>query len=488
MLLLKRANQLMAENKLREAEFMFKAVLKENNNNGPALFGLGRICMRLEEYDSAIYYLKRACEYLPKMLDPLFALADAFIEAGSPVDAKTVLEYTLSVARHNAQAHYELGQFYLDHGFIDNAQRTFEKGITCPKGAVTAFMLYELVQIAPKTHLKDYLSPLHDLLIEYDNERLKIVVYYALAKCSHRLDDYHQAFDYFKLANSTQLQYCDFRTQDMRLFFSSIKAHCNTRFFAAPLDKVNTTFIPTFILGLPRTGSTLLEQMLVQHPNIGSMGESTVISDKLVSFLSNRSESQFPECLHNLTTSVLDYCRSLYIDEIKKLRVGEKVVINKLPANFQNIGLIYKLFPDARIIHLTRSFHATAWSVFSNHFSENEPYFCSLTEFQIYAQFHDETMSHFKTMIPRNIYSLSYEDLLDEPETEIRKVLNFMYQEFQPECLEFHKAHHKVNTLSKAQVRQPLSQAPRSNWRHYEKLIETMLVADHNAQTTTTDL
>ena len=487
MLLLKRANELLADDKLREAEFMFKAVLKENNKNGPALFGLGRICMRLEEYDSAIYYLKRACEYLPKMLDPLFALADAFIEAGSPVDAKTVLEYTLTVARHNAQAHYELGQFYLDHGFIDNAKRTFETGITCPKGAVTAFMLYELVQIAPKADLEGYLTPLHELLNEYDNKRLKVVVYYALAKCCHRLADYNQAFDYFKLANSTQLEYCDFRTEYMQPFFSSIKARCNTDFFATPQDTVNTTFVPTFILGLPRTGSTLLEQMLIQHTNIGSMGESTVISDKLVPFLTHRSESPFPDCLHNLTTSVLDHCRSLYIDEIKKLRVGEQAVINKLPANFQNIGLIYKLFPDARIIHLTRNFHATAWSVFSNHFAENEPYFCSLTEFQAYAQFHDDTMSHFKAMIPRNIYSVSYEDLLDEPALEIRKVLNFMYQEFQPECLEFHKARHKVNTLSKAQVRQPLNQAPRSNWRHYEKLMSTILPADHNAQTTTTD-
>lgn len=483
MLLLKRANDLLAENKLREAEFMFKAVLKENDKNGPALFGLGRICMRLEEYDSAIYYLKRACEHLPKMLDPLFALADAFIQVGSPVDAKTVLEYTLSVAEHNTQAHYELGQFYLDHGFIDNAKRTFEKGISCPKSAVTVFMLYELVQIAPKKELSKYLESLKTLLNDYDDNRLKAVVYYALAKCHHRLEEYEQAFDYFKLANSTQLNYCDFRTEYMAPFFKSIAQQCDSKFFQARKDKVHTSFIPTFILGLPRTGSTLLEQMLIQHSNIGSVGESTVISDKLVPYLTQRSESPFPDCLQNLSTSVLDHCRSLYIDEIKKHRVGEEVVINKLPANFQNIGLIYKLFPDARIIHLTRDFNATAWSVFSNHFAENEPYFCSLSEFQLYAQYQDNLMTHFKQMLPRNIYSLTYENLLDDPVEEIRKVLNFMYQEFQPECLEFHKARHKVDTLSKSQVRQPINQAPRSNWRSYEKLMATLLQADHNTQT-----
>ncbi|TMP76698.1 protein-tyrosine sulfotransferase, partial [Pseudoalteromonas ruthenica] len=99
---------------------------------------------------------------------------------------------------------------------------TFEKGIMCPKGAVTAFMLYELVQIVPKTELEGYLTPLHELLNEYNNKRLKVVVYYALAKCCHRLADYNQAFDYFKLANSTQLEYCDFKTEYMQPFFSSI--------------------------------------------------------------------------------------------------------------------------------------------------------------------------------------------------------------------------------------------------------------------------
>ncbi|TMO52519.1 tetratricopeptide repeat-containing sulfotransferase family protein [Pseudoalteromonas phenolica] len=478
MLLLKRANELLEQGKLREAEFMFKAVLKENNKIGPALFGLGRICMRLEDYDSAIYYLKRACEHLPKMLDPLFALADAFMAVGSSVDAKTVLEYTLSVAKHNAQAHYQLGLFYLDHGFIENAERTFEAGLACPPSAVTAFMLHELIQISATNKLEAHIEKLHSLLTEYDNKRLKIVVYYSLAKCNHRLNDHNQAFDYFKLANELQLSLCEFKTADMSSFFDALKDQCSDDFFSQPNDKVKATFTPTFIVGLPRTGSTLLEQMLVQHSNIGSMGESTIISDKIVPYLQMRNEAPFPECLHTLTTSMLDHCRSLYVDEIKKHRVGEEVVINKLPANFQNIGLIQKIFPDARIVHLTRSFNANAWSVYSNHFAENEPYFCSLTEYKQYADFQEEMMAHFKHHLPRNIYTLSYENLLDETPKELNKLLNFLYQKFEPECLEFYKSKRPVSTLSKAQVRKPLDQGPRSNWQVYEKQIMAILDAE----------
>jgi tetratricopeptide (TPR) repeat protein len=475
MLLLNRANELLEQGKLREAEFMYKTVLKENNKLGPALFGLGRICMRLEDYDSAIYYLKRACENLPKMLDPLFALADAFMAVGSSVDAKTVLEYTLSVARHNSQAHYQLGQFYLDHGFIENAEKTFEAGLTCPTSAVSAFMLHELAQISPVSKLEAHIEKLHELLTEYDNKRLKIVVYYALAKCNHRLKDHNQAFDYFKLANDLQLSLCEFKTEHMTPFFDDLKTQCSDEFFDQPDDKVKATFTPVFIVGLPRTGSTLLEQMLVQHSNIGTLGESTVISDKIVPYLQMRNEAPFPKCLHSLTTSMLDHCRSLYVDEIKKHRVGEEVVINKLPANFQNVGLIQKIFPDARIIHLTRSFNANAWSVFSNHFAENEPYFCSLSEYKLYADFQEDIMTHFKHYLSRNIFTLSYEDLLDETPKQLNRVLNFLYQKFEPECLEFYKSKRPVSTLSKAQVRRPLDQSPRSNWQVYEKQILAML-------------
>lgn len=484
MLLLKRANELLEQGKLREAEFMFKAVLKENNKIGPALFGLGRICMRLEDYDSAIYYLKRACEHLPKMLDPLFALADAFMAVGSSVDAKTVLEYTLSVAKHNAQAHYQLGLFYLDHGFIENAERTFEAGLECPPSAVTAFMLHELSQISAPNKLEAHIEKLHSLLTEYDNQRLKIVVYYSLAKCNHRLRDHQQAFDYFKLANELQLSLCEFKTAYMKSHFDMIKEQCSNEFFSQPNDKVKATFTPAFIVGLPRTGSTLLEQMLVQHSNIGSMGESTVISDKIVPYLQMRNEAPFPQCLHTLSTSMLDHCRSLFVDEIKKHRVGEEVIINKLPSNFQNIGLIQKIFPDARFIHLTRSFNANAWSVYSNHFAENEPYFCSLTEYKQYADFQQEMMAHFKHYLPRNIYTLSYEDLLDETPKELNKLLNFLYQKFEPECLEFYKSKRPVSTLNKAQIRRPLDQGPRSNWQVYEKQMIAMLDAEQTNLTT----
>lgn len=475
MLLLQRANELLAENKLKEAEFMFKAVLKEVPDNGHALFGLGRIAMRLEHYEPAIYFLQRACNHLPKMLEPLFALADAFLAVGSSVDAKTVLEYTLSIAEHNAQAHYFLGQFYLNHGFVDEARSTFKAGLNCPKGPVTAFMLFELSQLDKPAALEKHIDLLKDIESTYDNSKLKTVIYYALANCYHRINDSALAFAHYKLANDTQHQRCHFSTKDMEPFFDELIGFFDKPFFTEPTDKVIATFTPVFIVGLPRTGSTLLEQMLIQHTNIDSLGENTAISDKIVRFLESRVNAPFPTCMQRLSTSVLDHAREIYTNEIRRARIDAPYVINKLPANFQSIGVIYKLFPDARFIHVKRDFMANAWSVFSNYFEQDEPYFCSAKDYQLYAHYENSVMEHFKACIGKKIHTVQYEDLIEKPEKIVKGALTFLDQHYDPACLQYYKGKRLVHTLSKAQVRKPINKAPLEAWKKYQKDFEALL-------------
>ena len=485
MLLLNRANELLEQGKLREAEFMFKTVLKENNKLGPALFGLGRICMRLEDFDSAIYYLRRACEFLPKMLEPLLALSDAYRAIGSSVDAKTVLEYTLSVAKHNAEVHYQLGEFYLEHGFVDNAKRTFEAGLSCPHSTVTVFMLHELVQLCAVQELDNYIVELNNLLEQYEHKRLIIITYFALGKCYERLEKYKSSFEYYYKANELQLGLCKSKTSALLPFINRLKDYYSDDFFEKPNDKLKATFTPAFIVGLPRTGQTLLENILVQHSEVESIGENEVIKDKIIPYLESKSELPYPECLVNLSTATLDHCRNLFVDEIKKHRISEQLVINKLPENIYFIGLIQKIFPDARIIHVTRAFHANAWSVFSNHFANSEPYLCSLSEYKLFAEYENVLMTHYKEHLPRNIYTLNYEKLLEDTPRVLNTLLNFLYLKFEPECLDFYKSHRPTSTIGKSQIKQPLNQRSRSKWQPFEKFIKLIL---DDTQTNPVDL
>jgi len=129
-MLLDKANKLLEQNKLKEAEFHYKTILATEPENGEALFGLGKIALRLEKFDAAVYLLQKACERLPHMLEPLHALADAFNGVNSPQDALTVLEYAKSLASHNPEPHYYLAQHYLTHGDLDKAHTTFAHALS----------------------------------------------------------------------------------------------------------------------------------------------------------------------------------------------------------------------------------------------------------------------------------------------------------------------------------------------------------------------
>ena len=115
-MLLKKANELLSQNKLREAEFHYKTLLQAEPDNGDALFGLGKVALRLEQFDAAVYILQRACQHLPYVLEPLYALSDAFNAVNSPEDAQKVLEYATSIATDNPDTHYYLAQHYLNFG------------------------------------------------------------------------------------------------------------------------------------------------------------------------------------------------------------------------------------------------------------------------------------------------------------------------------------------------------------------------------------
>ncbi|EGI74034.1 putative protein-tyrosine sulfotransferase [Pseudoalteromonas distincta] len=203
-MLLEKANQLLQQNKLKEAEFHFKTLLNSNPENGEALFGLGRIALRLERYDAAVYLLQKACERLPHMLEPLHALADAFNGVHSPNDALTVLEYAKKLASHNPEPHYYLAQHYLTHGELDKAHTTFAHALSIGVYPVTAYILFELVQLGRFDKEHNYVSNLHHLLTQTSNLRLKMVCYYALANSYDALEDTEQAFNYFILANKLQ--------------------------------------------------------------------------------------------------------------------------------------------------------------------------------------------------------------------------------------------------------------------------------------------
>jgi len=483
-MLLKKANQLLADNKLKEAEFHYKTILESNPQNGEALFGLGRIALRMERFDAAVYLLQKACERLPQMLEPLHALADAFNDVGSPNDALTVLEYAKNLASHNPDPHYYLAQHYLTYGELDKAHTTFAHALSLGVYPVTAYILFELVQLGRFDKEHNYISNLHHLLTQTNNLRLKMVCYYALAKSYDKLDDIDQAFNYYKLANKLQLQLSQFNTTELAPFYQAIVDTNNSDFLNQADKSFEGVITPVFIIGMPRSGSTLIEQILLGHDDFASLGEDNSISNKVVAFIEHQTKTTYPGCLKMLTPALIKKARELYLNQLKSAATVRPYMINKLPANYQTLGLIYVLFPSTKFIYIEREFNAIAWSVFSNYFAENEPYFCSLSEFKYYYELAQKLMSHWHTHLTDSIFTLQYEQLVSEPKEQLSALMSFLDTDFNPAMLNFYTSKKAVNTLSKAAVREPINNKAVDKWKRFESAINSLL---NESQTTPTD-
>lgn len=467
-MLIKKANQLLQENKLKEAEFHFKAILNSNPQSGEALFGLGRIALRLERFDAAVYLLRKACERLPHMLEPLHALADAFNGVNSPNDALKVLEYAKSLASHNPEPHYYLAQHYLSYGELDKAHTTFAHALSMGLYPVTAYILFELVQLGRFNKEHNYVSNLHHFLTQTNNVRLKMVCYYALGKSYDKLEDTEQAFNYYVLANKLQKKLTHFKTSDLVPFYETIITH-NTQQLIASADHTFTgTITPVFIIGMPRSGSTLLEQMMASHSQFATLGENTSIANQVVAFIEQQTQTPYPQCLSALSNDLIAKARNIYIEELKKAQPIRPFIINKLPSNYQSIGLIYLLFPNAKFINLSRDFNATAFSVFSNYFAENEPYFCDLKEFKLYHALYAKLMDHWRSLPSLPLYDIHYEQIVAEPESQLSALFSFLGCEYEPQCLVFYKRKAAVSTLSKQAIRQPINTQALAHWERYK--------------------
>lgn len=466
-MLLDKANKLLEQNKLKEAEFHYKTLLATEPENGEALFGLGKIALRLEKFDAAVYLLQKACERLPHMLEPLHALADAFNGVNSPQDALTVLEYAKSLASHNPEPHYYLAQHYLTHGDLDKAHTTFAHALSMGLYPVTAYILFELVQLGRFNKEHNYISNLHHLVTQTNNLRLKMVCYFALGKSYDKLNDTDQAFNYFELANTLQYKLSTFTTKELDPFYDQIIKFNTLDLLATREEDFSATITPVFIIGMPRSGSTLLEQMLISHSECSSLGENTSISNNVVAFLEQKTKTSYPQCLANLTPGLINQARNIYIDTLKTATPLRPIIINKLPSNYQSLGLIYILFPNAKFINLSRNVNATAFSVFSNYFAENEPYFCSLTEFKHYHGLYEKLMTHWNTLrLP--VFNLAYEDLVNNPKDQLNTLFEFLGCKYEQNCLSFYNQKRAVTTLSKQAVRQPVNTNAVSKWERYQ--------------------
>ncbi|MGB5279418.1 MAG: sulfotransferase [Gammaproteobacteria bacterium] len=458
---------------LERANAIYQQVLEHDSQNVAALHGLGRIALDVGMLDTAADLLNAALCVdkdniaVKKSLALLFTRQDRIDYA---------IKLYVSMLHHddtNAATHGELARLYLLSGEMDAALNHFRKAYDIDPS--NPKHLHGLIQLDRQAITPDVLRTIEAQLEKPDiplSERSSF--YYALGSIHDHAGRYEEAFANYTVANLAKPMKYDHA--QFTAFVSEIISTFTPKLFAQYEHAGNDTGRPVFIVGMPRSGTTLVEQILASHPEIHAAGELNHIEKLAASMSANTGHDlSYPKTLNQFNKADIQSIADTQEKLINALAVNNASrVTDKMPVNFLHLGLIALLFPKAHIIHCRRNPLDTCLSCYFQNFSGNHAYASDLTNLGHYYREYERLMLHWSSVLPVKIHHVSYERLVSEPKISSRKMLGYLDLEWHEACLHFHRTQRNIHTASVVQVRQPLYSTSVGRWRHYDKYIHSL--------------
>ena len=305
----------------------------------------------------------------------------------------------------------------------------------------------------------------------------QIHIKFALGKAYEDRKDYSLAFAKFSEGNALKKNQSRYLSSQMLEEFEDQKRVCNSNLFSDKRGEGHEAPDPIFIVGLPRAGSTLLEQILASHsqvdgtlelPNIIALSHRLRRGDRL------SKKSKYPNVLANLTDKQLKEMGETYLRDTKIHRAGAPFFIDKMPNNFRHIGLIKLILPNAKIIDARRDPMACCWSGFKQLFAEGQEFSYSLEDIGAYYKGYIDLMDHWHKVLPGEILTIHHSLVVDDLGGQVSRILDYCQLPFEQSCVDFHKTERSIRTPSSEQVRQPIFRDSIDAWKAYETWLEPL--------------
>jgi tetratricopeptide (TPR) repeat protein len=294
---------------------------------------------------------------------------------------------------------------------------------------------------------------------------------FALGKALEDRGDYEDSFNYYSRGNALKKSQSRYRPEFIERIAQLQASVCTKEFFEARRGVGCQSVAPIFIVGLPRSGSTLLEQILASHSQVEGtleLPEIPRLSQELQGRESSDANPRYPAILRDLTAPDFERFGEKYLAETRIYRTGKPRFIDKMPNNFRHIGLIHLTLPNAKIIDARREPLACCFSNFKQLFAKGQEFTYSFEDIGRYYRSYIELMRHWDAVLPGKILRVQHEDVVDDLEGNVRRILEFCDLPFEPQCVEFYKTERSVRTASSEQVRQPIFKDGLDQWRHFD--------------------
>jgi tetratricopeptide (TPR) repeat protein len=444
-----------------------------------ALSNLGGILQALGRSQEAIPLLERALALNPRFAEARLNLGSVLRVLDRREEAMTCFDRVLALDPRNALAYDQLGAMHAEAGRFADARRCYERALEIqPRNAR---ILFSLVQCGKITANDPVLAALESLAENSaalsDDQRIQLQ--FALGKVYAELGQEERSFGQYLEGNARKRRQTVYdEEQDVGLF-DRIRQVFSAELMRSKTGVGNPSDRPIFVLGMMRSGSTLVEQILASHPKVLAAGERPDFNEAYKSVRRGLdSPVLYPETIRLFTDQHLQQIGDRYL-ECLEMAAGAKAamrITDKMPGNFSAIGLIHLALPKARIIHTIRDPIDTCLSCFSKLFSEEQPFTYDLAELGRYYRAYQRLMDHWHSVLPEGVLlDVRYEDLIADFEPQARRILAYCGLEWDDACLSFYNTDRPVRTASQVQVRQALYVSSVGRWRPAPEILRPLL-------------
>ncbi len=504
-------DQILNEGRLGVAEAKCRAFLKENPTHTYAMSLLSEIANRLGYFDDAEFLLEKAVEFKPddgdlrmkyasilrkkqkfaKTMEQVDILCDMdpenltyqaqkaseIMQNGDHEAAVVLLDNILKKNPYNFSSLTSKGHAQKTLGKTDLAIESYQSAYQIKPDHGEAF--FSLSNLKTYSFSDVELMAMREQVSRVDlSLRDKAYFHFALAQGCEVKGEYEEAFFHLEKGNKIKNDQSQYSIERMDKELQAQIDVCDDSFFNDLGEGGNPTKDPIFILGLPRAGSTLIEQILASHsmidgtlelPNILSMAQS-LRGDDIYGKLGN-----YPKSMQSLTLEEREAFGKKFIDDTKMHRKEAPFFTDKMPNNFRHIGLIHLIMPNAKIIDARRYPLDCCFSMFKQLFAQGQEFSYGLAEAGSYYRSYVKLMDHWEQVLPGKILRVNNEDVINDLEGQVIRILNYLELPFEKSCISFHETKRSVRTASSEQVRKPVNKEGMERWKPYSKNLKPLV-------------
>lgn len=509
---LKSAENSLLKREFPKAETLIRDALKKEPQNVFAMRLLGELAIQLNRCDDAIkifecclslspdYHLARenyiavlmqqqrldvALEQTEKLLivDPdlpnfLLIKGTILMRKLKFTEAKSIYKKVFSHFPDDANAQMRYGHLLKTLGDTDSAIKAYRRVITLLPSHGEAY--WSLANLKTFRFNADDITLMQEQLLNSETDDNFSKIAFSLGKALEDEKSYEKSFEFYRQANDTRSLTHKYDADNFKQRVNGQITTFDDAFFEDVKGYGCKNNDPIFIVGLPRSGSTLLEQILASHSQVEGTSELpdiTDISRQLDGLGKKSGNSSYPSILKDIPKNKMQEIGNRYINSTRIQRKDAPFFVDKMPNNFEHIGLIHAILPNAKIIDARRHPLSCCFSGYKQYFAKGQAYTYQLEDAGHYYRHYIELMKHWDKLLPARVLRVQYEDVVADSETQIRRVLDYCGLPFEEQCLRFYETDRAIRTPSSEQVRQPIYKAGVEQWRNYEAFLTPLKAA-----------